>query len=56
MCVECGHRVFVTEERRAIRAELLEAKEALGPAWILEGETLADGIRRKMQKLEELAK
>ena len=45
----------VDRERVAARRELAEAKDALGPAWLVGGVSLAEGIKRKTEKLEALA-
>ena len=39
---------------QTLSAELEEAKQALGPAWLTGGVSLAEGIRRKTAALEAL--
>jgi hypothetical protein len=46
-CIKCARR-----ERDELAAELERARAALGPAWLVGGVSLADGIRRKTRVLE----
>lgn len=65
LCSKCSHgkdtldvitQAWREQKMRAdeLAAELAEAREALGEGWLAGGATLAEGIRRKTAKLEEL--